>query len=79
MRFVHDGMVNAVAFNPDGTRVATASYDHTARVWDSSGAAVATLDHPDWVSDVAFGVDGGLLATAGYDDIARVWQLGAEP
>jgi WD40 repeat protein len=24
----------SAAFSPDGTRVVTASYDHTARVWD---------------------------------------------
>ena len=25
----------SAAFSPDGTRVVTASYDHTARVWDA--------------------------------------------
>jgi WD40 repeat protein len=30
----HAGLVAAVAFRPDGARLATASYDGTARPWD---------------------------------------------
>ena len=38
--------VVAVVFSPDGRLVATASDDHTARVWEvSSGKQVATLGH----------------------------------
>jgi WD40 repeat protein len=28
--------VNRAAFSPDGTRVVTASFDHTARIWDAA-------------------------------------------
>lgn len=34
---VHKGGVEAVAWSPDGRRLATASYDRTARVSDVSG------------------------------------------
>jgi len=30
----HEDVVVNAAFSPDGTRVVTASWDHTARVWD---------------------------------------------
>ena len=32
-RMEHEGPVNAVAFSPDGIRIATGSNDRSARVW----------------------------------------------
>ncbi len=58
-----------------GVTVATASYDNTARVWDSqSGAEIARLNHGDYVSAVSFSPDGRTVATASWDDTARVWD-----
>jgi WD40 repeat protein len=54
-----------VTFSPDGQRLATASDDKTARVWDiASGRELARLPHEDSVSSVAFSPDGLRLATA---------------
>ena len=30
----HEGTVTSAAFSPDGSRIVTASYDRTARIWD---------------------------------------------
>ena len=58
-RLDHGGSVNAVAFSPDGTRVATGSGDGSARVFDAAtGAELARLDHDGPVNAVAFSPDG---------------------
>ena len=80
-RLKHDDMVHAVAFSPDGTRVATASRDRTARVFDAAtGAELARLPHSGPVTSVAFSPDGTRLATASRDGSARIFDAatGAE-
>ncbi|MGK5728118.1 nSTAND1 domain-containing NTPase [Streptomyces sp. URMC 124] len=66
----------AVAFSPDSRLVATASDDHTAKLWDAaSGGLVTTFaGHTDRVADVAFSPDGRLIATAGRDRTAKLWN-----
>ena len=68
--------VNTVAWSPDGTLMATASSDQTARVWDArTGQAVgAPLQHQDGVRSVAWSPDGTRVATASFDRTARVWD-----
>ncbi|MBK8555971.1 MAG: hypothetical protein IPL65_09485 [Lewinellaceae bacterium] len=31
---VHSSNINSVAFSPDGKRLATGSFDNTAKIWD---------------------------------------------
>ncbi len=65
----HTEGVLGVAFAPDGERIATASRDGTAKLWDAtSGAELTTLSgHTDWVWGVAFAPDGERIATASAD------------
>ena len=69
------GLVWDVAFSRDGSKVATASSDFTARLWDvASGKELAVLPHEDKVLDVAFSPNGTQLATASDDHTARLWD-----
>jgi dipeptidyl aminopeptidase/acylaminoacyl peptidase len=78
----HSREVTDVAFSPDGTLLASASADGTAKVWQvSDGAEVRTLmGHSNWVNSVSFSPDGTLLASASADNTIRLWQVwdGAE-
>ena len=72
----HNSSVNAVAFSPDGRKVATASYDNTARLWDvETGKQIQRLEHDRSVNAVAFSPDGQKLATASDDKTACIWTL----
>lgn len=78
----HNHGVSGIAFNQDGSLVATASGDGTARLWDASSreTVVELIGHSGAVSDVAFSPVGHLVATASNDGSARVWDAstGAE-
>jgi WD40 repeat protein len=67
--------VRGVAIAPDGTWLATASQDLTARTWAADGTPRAVLTgHQGPVLGVAIAPDGSWLATAGSDGI-RIWDV----
>ncbi len=72
----HEDNVYSAAYSPDGSRIVTASDDHTARVWDAtSGQPLHTLrGHENTVSSAAFSPDGSRIVTASNDNTVRVWD-----
>ena len=65
----------ALAFSPDGGRLAAASFDRRVDVWDTTtGELLHTLPHSGLVLGVAFSPDGRRLASAGEDKTVHVWD-----
>jgi WD40 repeat protein len=69
----HSGSVNNVVFSPDGTRLASASDDHTAVVWSLlTKARLLTVISQSEILAITFGRDGKYLATASADKTATI-------
>jgi WD40 repeat protein len=71
----HSGPVYEADFSPDGTRFVTASYDHTAQVWDvATGAAVFNrpLQHSGPVNCARFSPDGRKIVTTTDDGFSYI-------
>lgn len=71
----HGSGVFGAAVSPDGTRVATAAEDRTARIWEiATGRLVHTLEHPGDPETIDWSPDGTVIATGCDDDVCRLWS-----
>jgi WD40 repeat protein len=74
----HKSCVNTLAYSPDGRILASASCDHTIKLWNAAThELLGTLEgHPDMVACLAFSPkSSNQLASAGNDPIVRIWDL----
>jgi WD40 repeat protein len=76
----HALSVTGVAISPDGSTLATTSYDTEVRLWDLGGAAPKHTRllgrHGGPATAVLFTPDGRRVVTYGLDRTVRVWDLG---
>jgi WD40 repeat protein len=72
----HTDEVFAVAFHPDGTRLATAGRDGPVWLWDlPRGEALVRLPgHKSYVWSLDFSPDGTTLASGSGDGTVRLWD-----
>ena len=73
----HRSEVAAVSFSPDGTPLASGSWDGTIRLWNvATRERIATLEgHRSGVAAVSFSPDGTLLASGSWDQTIKLWDV----
>ena len=79
MRFAcsgHSSRITAVVWSPDGKHLASASYDKSARIWDSTNGyrEIVYRGHVDRVQAVAWSPDGKRVASASSDRTVQIWD-----
>src|SRR5207302_1542731 len=71
----HMDIVYCLAFSPDSRHLATASADHSVKLWDAATGQLLhiLLGHTGRVFSLAFGPE-GRLATASADKTVKLWH-----
>jgi serine/threonine protein kinase/WD40 repeat protein len=73
----HTGSIEGLAFAPDGHSLATASADHSIRIWnfDSRRRVMTLQGHVSEVWSIAFSPDGKTIASGAKDGSVRLWPI----
>ena len=69
--------ISALAYSPDGKRIASGGWDKKLRIWDAQSGAALTpplSGHSGWITAVAFSPDGRMLISASADRTLRRWD-----
>lgn len=73
----HDDVVFSLAFSPDGMQLASASFDHSVRLWDVKTHAPLRdyHHHSDFVYAVAFSPNGKQMVSASKDRTVALFDV----
>jgi WD40 repeat protein len=77
----HGGLVNSVAFSPDGKTIVSGGADGTIRLWDTRGNPIGQpfTGHENRVSSVAFSPDGKTIVSGDDEGMIRLWDTRGNP
>ncbi|XP_014479327.1 PREDICTED: notchless protein homolog 1 [Dinoponera quadriceps] len=73
----HQQLINDVKFSPDGRTIASASFDKSIKLWESTtGKFIASLrGHVQAVYSIAWSADSRLLVSGSADSTLKVWSM----
>jgi len=72
----HSGTIHSVAYSPDQSYIASASSDHTIRIWDTRGSRIGAkpLLKPSRITCVAVSRDNTFIVSGSFDGSVCVWN-----
>jgi WD40 repeat protein len=70
----HQSPITGVEWSPDGSKLATSSYDGTVKIWNND-RVLYTFRHYKLTNSVRWSPTGRYLATASADRACRVWDI----
>ncbi|CAE6510279.1 unnamed protein product [Rhizoctonia solani] len=74
----HTDLVIALAVSPNGSYIASGSYDATIRIWDANNGKLVSTPikaHSQRVTSVAFSPDSARIVSTGAFNPLRVWSV----